>query len=356
MVATEPVPRVSELAPETPKPLARALELATEFEFEDRCPSSAELEALLEDALWEQGARAEKQAIEELRERVGTATGGSLSRSAKNMAMQDSGARTPWSVRLDPSSPGSASGIRAAPGTPTSFGEPTSGFTPPPSVTLGSAGPSTAPPVDGAPTSVTNVASTAEARVATAAPRGSLRMVGMIVALILGALAAVVFVRWPGDAPDGAPRDRATGTGVGSADDLAASDTSAASTAAPPATQVVTDAGPTASGSAPPSSSTAPSPVGVHGSPPVRPPPAAASADEESTEPGTLQVVAIPWANVSVDGRPLGVTPVAPVSLPPGTHTVVLVNSELGATRTMSVTIKPGKPSLLRVDLKRTSP
>ena len=46
--------------------------------------------------------------------------------------------------------------------------------------------------------------------------------------------------------------------------------------------------------------------------------------------------------------------PLAPISLSPGPHSVVLRNSELGATRSMSVTIKPGKPTSLRVDLRRS--
>lgn len=84
-------------------------------------------------------------------------------------------------------------------------------------------------------------------------------------------------------------------------------------------------------------------------------PTASATAEEASSnEPGTLVVSVSPWADVSVDGRSVGTTPLAPISLAPGPHSVILRNSELGASRSMSVTIKPGKPSSIRVDLRRS--
>lgn len=72
-----------------------------------------------------------------------------------------------------------------------------------------------------------------------------------------------------------------------------------------------------------------------------------------ASAPGTLQVVVLPWADVTVDGRGAGTTPIPAIPLPPGPHTVVLRNAELGASRTLPVVIKPGKPTLLRVDLRR---
>jgi serine/threonine-protein kinase len=83
--------------------------------------------------------------------------------------------------------------------------------------------------------------------------------------------------------------------------------------------------------------------------PPPPPPPV-----EESTEPGTLIVSVLPWADVTVDGKGVGTTPLAPISLAPGTHSVVLRNSELGASRSTAVTIKPGKPTSIRIDLRKT--
>jgi serine/threonine-protein kinase len=49
----------------------------------------------------------------------------------------------------------------------------------------------------------------------------------------------------------------------------------------------------------------------------------------------------------------VGTTPLAPISLAPGPHSVVLRNSELGASRSTSVVVKAGKPSQIRVDLRR---
>lgn len=81
---------------------------------------------------------------------------------------------------------------------------------------------------------------------------------------------------------------------------------------------------------------------------------AAASATPAATEPGSLQVVVLPWADVSVDGKAAGTTPLAPIQLAPGPHAIVLRNAELGAVRNMWVTVKPGVPTLLRVDLRKT--
>jgi serine/threonine-protein kinase len=75
---------------------------------------------------------------------------------------------------------------------------------------------------------------------------------------------------------------------------------------------------------------------------------------EEASGPGTLQVVVLPWADVSVDGKSIGTTPIPSMQLSPGNHTVTMRNSELGASRTVTVTIKPGKPALVRVDFRRT--
>lgn len=66
---------------------------------------------------------------------------------------------------------------------------------------------------------------------------------------------------------------------------------------------------------------------------------------------GTLRVVATPWAEVTVDGRSLGVTPLPPSELVEGAHTIVLKNGELGSTLKRKVVVQPGKETTLRVDL-----
>jgi hypothetical protein len=48
---------------------------------------------------------------------------------------------------------------------------------------------------------------------------------------------------------------------------------------------------------------------------------------------GTLSVNALPWADVSIDGRAAGQTPLANIKLPIGTHEVVLRHPQLGERR-----------------------
>jgi hypothetical protein len=54
---------------------------------------------------------------------------------------------------------------------------------------------------------------------------------------------------------------------------------------------------------------------------------------------GTLSVVSSPWAEVFVDGKKVGNTPVLNKSLPVGKHQVVLVNDELGIEKSFGTTI-----------------
>jgi hypothetical protein len=69
---------------------------------------------------------------------------------------------------------------------------------------------------------------------------------------------------------------------------------------------------------------------------------------------GILHVNAVPWADVAVDGRPLGQTPLGNVSLPVGTHELVFTNPDLGTAR-RSVTVTADAPVRVSVDL-RTQP
>lgn len=74
---------------------------------------------------------------------------------------------------------------------------------------------------------------------------------------------------------------------------------------------------------------------------------------EESTGPGMIQVVCSPWGNVSIDGRPVGMTPIGAVSVPPGQHTVSATNSDLGASRAQTVKVVSGKTSFVKFDFKK---
>jgi hypothetical protein len=60
-----------------------------------------------------------------------------------------------------------------------------------------------------------------------------------------------------------------------------------------------------------------------------------------------------PWGNVTVDGVAHGTTPLGPIALPPGPHTVVVQNPELGASRSQVVRVEAGKQATARFDLKR---
>ena len=68
--------------------------------------------------------------------------------------------------------------------------------------------------------------------------------------------------------------------------------------------------------------------------------------------PGILQINAVPWATVDVDGVEIGKTPLAKVELSPGRHEVVFTHPKFGQRKT-SITIKSGKPQRLSVDLRR---
>ncbi len=68
-----------------------------------------------------------------------------------------------------------------------------------------------------------------------------------------------------------------------------------------------------------------------------------------------VQVNAQPWAEVLVDGRLLGETPLANVQLPIGVHQFVFRHPEFGE-RTHSVTVRLDTPNRVTADLRRSLP
>lgn len=66
----------------------------------------------------------------------------------------------------------------------------------------------------------------------------------------------------------------------------------------------------------------------------------------------TLDVNALPWAEVTIDGRPYGETPLANVALPIGEHSVVLRHPSLGERTTVAV-VGLRAPNRLSIDLRR---
>ncbi len=66
---------------------------------------------------------------------------------------------------------------------------------------------------------------------------------------------------------------------------------------------------------------------------------------------GSLRVAVTPWAEISVDGRVLGVTPLQPVELTEGAHQVALKNGDLGVVAKRHIIVSPNKETLLKLDL-----
>ena len=67
---------------------------------------------------------------------------------------------------------------------------------------------------------------------------------------------------------------------------------------------------------------------------------------------GTVNVNAVPWAMVSIDGEPVGETPIGNLSIAIGRHEVVFRHPELGE-KTQSVVVKAGASARLTADLRR---
>ncbi len=77
-----------------------------------------------------------------------------------------------------------------------------------------------------------------------------------------------------------------------------------------------------------------------------------AGAPTVASEPALVSINAIPWAEVTIDGRPAGTTPLFSVHVAPGTHTVRFTNVPLGATRESELTVSAGERRSFVVDLR----
>jgi hypothetical protein len=76
-----------------------------------------------------------------------------------------------------------------------------------------------------------------------------------------------------------------------------------------------------------------------------------ATVDPEA--PGKLTLQSVPWARIIIDGKDTGrYTPVAELSVPPGKHTVKLVNDEENLSTTFQVVVKPGSTVNLSKELR----
>jgi len=67
---------------------------------------------------------------------------------------------------------------------------------------------------------------------------------------------------------------------------------------------------------------------------------------------GTIAINATPWANVTLDGKELGETPVGNTSVPIGTHEVIFRHPQLGEQR-ITATVTANSPARLSVDMRK---
>jgi len=65
---------------------------------------------------------------------------------------------------------------------------------------------------------------------------------------------------------------------------------------------------------------------------------------------GSLRIVVQPWADVWIDGKKRGQTPMRAIKLLEGVHQVSLINSSLGKKVERRVKIKPGRESKIQLD------
>jgi serine/threonine-protein kinase len=373
MIATEQAPRVREVMPEAHPGLAAALDAATHFDANQRLASAGQLAHAMQDVLHSLGPQAEAQAVAELRERVAQVAGGATQQASKQ----------PWSMAISGENPAYGSqpsyqsgnvsgGYRSA----VSAGGVSGGYAPgmsgsqpahqqpitgrhhvPPSYGRLGQPPSVPPGASQTQPSVTRVASYTEASSAPRSSGGSRAWI-FTVAAALG-IGVAVGAAWvfaprigpsasagPGtDAPSATPTATADPQGSAAPESTAQPQSSAAAQpSASTSAEALASAAP---------SSTAPTRVPTNG----RPRPTATATEEPvdaNAGPGSLVVVVNPWGNVSVGGRSYGMTPLPPISLPPGTHMVSVTNPELGASRSASVKIVGGKASTVRFDLKKS--
>jgi serine/threonine protein kinase len=356
MIATERAPRVLEVAPHIRSDLALTIDQSTEFNPAVRTPSAGHFAGQLHNILHQMGPRAEDAAVAELVERVAAVSGAqgnaqrqpwSLALSGENQAYASASARSvpqpapssPGSMRVPGSGPHVGSGPHNLGSGPHSYAQPIS-FPPDPQ---GSSDAHAAP-------SVTRIASIRDAH-PPVAPASNSRAVlfAIVAALILGSGLGAAWILFFSDSPGPGP---VAATPSASNSPGTTTPVAVATVELPnvvPTTQPSSTEEPAASSSKsgrPPSTSTSPMPRTTGTQKPT--------AEEVGTGNGTLQVSVNPWGNVSINGKSYGSTPLGAISLAPGTYTVVVTNPDLGATRSASVKISPGKPAGVRFDLKKS--
>jgi PEGA domain-containing protein len=67
---------------------------------------------------------------------------------------------------------------------------------------------------------------------------------------------------------------------------------------------------------------------------------------------GSMSINALPWADVLIDGKPVGVTPLGRITVPIGSHEIVWRHPQLGERR-RTVTVSAGAPVRIGMDLTK---
>lgn len=67
---------------------------------------------------------------------------------------------------------------------------------------------------------------------------------------------------------------------------------------------------------------------------------------------GALALNALPWADVFIDGKLIGETPIGNIAVPIGPHEIVFRHPDLGEHR-VTHTVTLGAPARLSVDLRK---
>jgi tRNA A-37 threonylcarbamoyl transferase component Bud32 len=199
-------------------------------------------------------------------------------------------------------------------------------------------------------------------RAATEGGRASQRRIGWRIAagvlavVVLGVIGASLISERRTTPPEEPGPDSRTALAADSAENIAAAppDTARGTTAAPPvANELDTpEAEPDPIASVPEQTQESavteeeagPEPT------PAESPDSLGDSSEVEAAPGTLVVVAEPWARVRVDGEDVGTTPLGALSLPPGRRTVTFENPDF-PSRSVEVDVESGGEERLAVSL-----
>ena len=91
--------------------------------------------------------------------------------------------------------------------------------------------------------------------------------------------------------------------------------------------------------------------LGYHATRTIQVPPGKVSPISVDLPPGTININASPWAEVFVDGKRVGETPIGNLSLPIGPHEILFKHPQLGEKR-QAVSVTLSAPVRLSIDMK----